>query len=236
MNVALVMAGGIGLRMFQNVPKQFLTVFDKPIMIYTLEAFQQHPDVDAIITPCLDGWSEILKAYANQFNITKLKWIVAGGENGQASIRNGVYALRDICKDDDIILIHDAIRPMVSSEIISDCIVKCRKYGSGLASIDCHETIMQTQDGIMGTASINRAETKRVQTPQAYRFDKLLWAHEEAVQRGITDAVSTSTIMIDLGEPIYFALGSEGNFKITSFEDIDIFKSYLLAKKERIVK
>jgi 2-C-methyl-D-erythritol 4-phosphate cytidylyltransferase len=236
MNIALLMAGGVGLRMFQNVPKQFLTVFDKPIMIYTLEAFQKHPDVEAIVVPCLDGWHEILWAYAKQFNITKLKWIVPGGENGQASIRSGVFALREICTDDDIVLVHDAIRPMVSAEIISDCIVKCRRYGSGLAAIDCRETVIQTRDGIKGDVSINRAETKRVQTPQAYRYDKLLWAHEEALRRGVTDAVSTSTIMIELGESIYFALGSEKNFKITDFDDIDLFKAFLLAKREGVVK
>jgi 2-C-methyl-D-erythritol 4-phosphate cytidylyltransferase len=112
---------------------------------------------------------------------------------------------------------------MVSAEIISDCIVKCRKYGSGLAAIDCQETVIRTKDGVKGTVSIDRSETKRVQTPQAYRYGKLLWAHEEALRRGIADAVSTSTIMIDLGVPVYFALGAEKNIKITSFDDIEIF-------------
>jgi 2-C-methyl-D-erythritol 4-phosphate cytidylyltransferase len=230
------MAGGMGLRMFQNVPKQFLTVFDKPIMIYTLEVFQNHPDIDAIIVPCLDGWHEILWAYAQQYKITKLRYIVAGGDTGQASIRNGVNELKKICGENDIIIIHDAIRPMVSADIISDSIVKCRKYGSGLASLDCAETFFQTTDGKSGTVSLNRDEIMRVQTPQAYRYGKLVWAHEEAVKRGITEAASTSTIMTDLGEPVYFSIGSERNFKITTFEDIDLMKAYYLAKKEGMVK
>lgn len=237
MNVALIMAGGIGLRMFQNVPKQFLTVFDKPIMIYTLEAFQNHPDVDSIIVPCLNGWHEILEAYAQQYHLDKLRWIVDGGESGQESIRNGVNALRDVCADNDIVIIHDAIRPMVPAEVISNSIVTCRKYGSGLASLECAETFFKTNDGgVSGSASIDRSETVRVQTPQSYRFGKLLWAHDEALKRGITDAASTSTIMVDLGETVFFSKGSEKNFKITTFEDIELMKAYYLAKKEGLVE
>lgn len=235
MNISLLAAGGIGLRMFQNVPKQFLTVFDKPIIIHTLEAFQNHPDIDEIVVPCLDGWHEILWAYARQFNITKLRLVVSGGENNQASIRNGVYSLRDICHDNDIVVIHDAIRPMVSAEVISDSIVTCRKHGSGLASLECAETFFHTKDGVSGVVSMNRAETRRVQTPQAYRFGKLLWAHEEALKRGIENAVSTSIIMSELGEPVFFSNGSEKNFKITTFEDIELMKAFCLAKKEGLV-
>ena len=129
-NIALIIAGGVGARMHQDIPKQFINVYDKPIIIYTLEAFQRHPNIDAIEVVCLDGWHDILRAYAKQFEITKLENIVSGGETGQDSIRNGLY---DIVKryhsDDDIVLIHDAIRPMVSAEIISDNIRVCRKYG-----------------------------------------------------------------------------------------------------------
>lgn len=236
MNIALIMAGGVGQRTQQDIPKQFLNVYDKPVIIYTLEAFQNHPDIDAILVSCLDGWHEILKAYAKQFNITKLRWIVKGGENGQASARNGVLALRKVCKPDDIIVIHDAIRPMVSADIISDCIVKCRAYGSGLASMRCQETVIKSKDGIKGSESIERNEIMRVQTPQAFRYDKLLWAHTEALKRGITNAVYTNTIMIDLGETLYFSLGSDKNLKITTLEDIDMFKALYKTKKDDWMK
>lgn len=236
MNVALIMAGGVGQRTNQDIPKQFLNVYDKPIIMYTLEAFQRHPDVDAIIVSCLEGWHEILWAYAKQFNIDKLRWIVAGGENGQASARNAIYWLEGICKADDIVIIHDSIRPMVSAEIISDCIVKCRTYGSGLAAMRCQETIIKTEDGIQGNQNINRWEIMRVQTPQAYRYDKVLWAHREAVNRKIYDAVYTNTIMTDLGETVYFSLGSDKNLKITTLEDVDMFKALYKTNKDEWMK
>lgn len=175
MNIALIIAGGRGERMHQDIPKQFLNVYDKPILIYTLEAFQKHPDIDAIEVVCLDGWHEILEAYAKQFNITKMKWIVSGGENGQASARNGIINLRDKCSADDLIIIHDGIRPLVQSDIISDCIAKSRIYGSAVAAIPCHETIIKTDDRISGLESIPRDSIMRVQTPQAYKFSKILW-------------------------------------------------------------
>lgn len=236
MNIALIMAGGVGERTRQDIPKQFLNVYDKPIIIYTLEAFQNHPDIDAIIVPCLEGWHEILWAYSKQFNITKLKWVVEGGANGQESAKNGVDMLKTICKPDDIVIIHDSIRPMVSADIISDCIVKCRTFGSGLASMRCQETVLRTADGIKGNANINRWEIMRVQTPQAYRYERLLWAHEEAVKKGIINAVYTNTIMIDLGETLYFSLGSDKNLKITTLEDIDMFKALYKTRKDEWMK
>ena len=121
MNIALIIAGGIGARMGQDIPKQFIHVQNRPVIIYTLEAFQHHPEIDAIEVVCLDGWHDVLKAYCLQFGITKLEGIVSGGETGQDSIRNG---LKDIATrhmdDDDIVLIHDSIRRMVSHEVISD--------------------------------------------------------------------------------------------------------------------
>jgi len=236
MNVALIMAGGVGERTNQDIPKQFLNVYDKPIIIYTLEAFQSHPDVDAIMVSCIQGWEEILWAYSRQFGIEKLKWIVPGGRTGQESVRNGVKALTEGCKPKDVIIIHDSIRPMVSADIISDCIVKCRAHGTGLAAMRCQETIIRTSDGVKGNANVNRWEIMRVQTPQAYKFEKLLWVHEEAVKRGITDAVYTNTIMVDLGETVYFSLGSDKNVKITTLEDIDMFKALYRTKRDEWMK
>lgn len=236
MNVALIMAGGTGERTNQDIPKQFLNVYDKPIIIYTLEAFQSHPDIDAIMVSCLAGWEEILWAYSKQFNITKLKWIIRGGKTGQESACNGALALKNICSDDDIVIQHDAIRPMVSADIISDCIVKARKYGNGLAAMRCQETIIRSLNGKYGDQTINRWEVMRVQTPQAYRYGKYLWVHEEAVKRGINDAVYTNTMMVDLGETVYFSLGSDKNLKITTLEDIDMFRALYKTKREEWLK
>lgn len=236
MNIALLLAGGSGTRTEQDIPKQFFNVYEKPIIIYTLEAFQRHPDIDGIIVSCLEGWHEILRAYAKEADINKLKWIVGGGENGQASARNALRELQDVCHESDIVVIHDAIRPMVSAEIISDCIVKCRQYGSRLAAMRCQETIIETQDGIKGDKGISRSNIMRVQTPQAYRYRYVMDAHERALQQGITDAVYTNTLMIDLGETLYFSKGSEKNLKITTMEDVEIFKALYRMEKEDWVK
>ncbi len=211
-------------------------VYDKPIIIYTLEAFQRHPDIDTIIVACLDGWQTILEAYAKEAGITKLQHIVRGGANGQESARKALEALQGICKEDDIVIIHDAVRPMVSAEIISDCIVKCRQYGSGLAAVRCQETIVRTEDGEKGDSYVKRKGIMRVQTPQAYLYGKALRVHEKAHEQGVYDAVYTNILMLDMGETLYFSKGSEKNLKITTMEDVEIFKALYRVKKEDWVK
>ena len=135
MNIAILTAGGIGSRTHQDIPKQFLNVDNKPIIIYTLEAFQQHPNIDEICVAILEGWDQILWAYAKQFNITKLKYVVTGGSTGQESIFNGLKAIRQDHKDDDVVVVHDGNRPMVSQDIITDNLVKQKQYGSAVATI-----------------------------------------------------------------------------------------------------
>ena len=236
MNIALILAGGSGKRTEQDIPKQFMNVYDKPVILYTLEAFQKHPDIDGIIVSCLEGWEEILSAYAREYGIDKLKWVVSGGENGQASARKALLALEDTCKEDDIVIIHDAVRPMLSSDIISDCIVTCKRYGNGLSAIRCQETIVQTADGISGNVNIHRDDIMRVMTPQAYRYGKAVWAHKTALERGITNAVYTNTLMLDLGERVYFSKGSAKNIKITTAEDVETFKALYVTEKEGWMK
>lgn len=236
MNIAMILAGGSGKRTEQDVPKQFMNVYDKPIVIYTLEAFQKHPDIDGIIVTCLKGWEGILWAYAKQYGISKLKWMVTGGENGQTSARNALLELKNYCAQDDIILIHDAVRPMVGEDIISDSIAMCKKYGSGLSAIRCQETIVRTDDGICGEENIHRDDIMRVMTPQAYYYGKVLQVHAEALKCGITNSVYTNTLMLELGEKVYFSKGSAKNIKITTIEDVEIFKVLCVTEKEDWVK
>ena len=140
-NYALIIAGGSGTRMGQSIPKQFINIYDKPILIYTLEGFQRHPLIDAIEVVCIDGWQEVLQAYANQFGITKMKWIVKGGKTGQESIRNGVYNLEGICKDDDLVIVHDGIRPMVDESVLTDVIKVAKEKGNAVTSLPYNEQI-----------------------------------------------------------------------------------------------
>ena len=235
-NIALIIAGGSGNRMHQDIPKQFLTVNEKPVIVYTLEAFEHHPEIEAIAVVCIQGWEQVLWAYARQFNISKLQYVVQGGENGQDSIRNGVFELEKHFNADDLVLIHDAIRPMVSAEIISDNIRVAREYGNAITVIPCAEAMMQTEDGIASAGSYPRERLKRTQTPQAFHIGDICDLHRRALKAGITNSVASCTLKIEMGEQVYFSAGSEKNIKLTTVEDIDIFKALLAAKRSEWLK
>lgn len=235
-NVALLIAGGSGNRMHQDIPKQFITVNERPVIVYTLEAFENHPEIDAIAVVCIQGWEQVLWAYAKQFNITKLKYVVPGGKNGQDSIRNGVFELEKHFDKDDIVLIHDAIRPLVSAEIISDNIRVAREYGNAITVIPCAEAMMQTEDGVVSVGSYPRDRLKRTQTPQAFHIGDICDLHRRALEAGITNSVASCTLKIEMGEQVYFSAGSEKNIKLTTVEDIDIFKALLAAKRSEWLK
>jgi len=236
MNIALIIAGGVGNRMHQNIPKQFLTVYERPVIVYTLEAFESHPEIDAIAVVCIEGWDQVLWAYARQFNISKLQYVVPGGKNGQDSIRNGVYELKKHYSPNDIVLIHDAIRPMVSAEIISDNIRVAHEFGNAVTAIPCVEAMMQTEDGVVSTGSYPRNQLKRTQTPQAFRIGDICDLHRRALEAGITNSVASCTLKIEMGEQVFFSAGSEKNIKLTTVEDIDIFKALLAAKRSDWLK
>lgn len=235
-NIGLIIAGGSGNRMGQNIPKQFITVNERPVIVYTLEAFEKHPEIDAIAVVCIDGWEQVLWAYAKQFNINKLKYLISGGSNGQASIRNGVYELEKHFEKDDIVLIHDAIRPMVSAEIISDCIRVTNQYGNAVTVIPCAEAMLQTENGLISSDSFPRDKLKRTQTPQAFKIGEICELHRQALKNGITNSVASCTLMIEMGKQVYFSSGSEKNIKLTTVEDIDIFKALLAAKRSDWLK
>lgn len=238
MNVAIVIAAGSGHRMGQDIPKQFINIYDKPVLLYTLEAFQSHPLIDAIEIVCLDGWQDMVWAYAKQFNITKLKWITHGGATGQESIRNGVYNLSEVCGEDDIAIIHDGIRPLVDSSVLTDVIQVCMAKGNGVTSMPYNEQIFIKDDEESTTKYIPRETLRRVSTPQAYKYGKLLWAYREAFAKGIGIYGSsyTNTMFVELGERLYFAAGSDKNIKLTTKDDLELFKAYLKADKDTWLK
>ena len=178
----------------------------------------------------------MLWAYAKQFNITKLKYIVPGGKNGQDSIRNGVFELEKHFDKDDLVLIHDAIRPMVSAEIISDNSRVAREFGNAITVIPCAEAMMQTEDGVVSVGSYPRDRLKRTQTPQAFKIGDICDLHRRALEAGITNSVASCTLKIEMGEQVYFSAGSEKNIKLTTVEDIDIFKALLAAKRSEWLK
>ena len=240
MNIGLIIAGGAGNRMGQDIPKQFINVYDKPVIIYTLEGFQRHPQIDAIEVVCIDGWHEVLWAYAHQFNITKLKWVVGGGNTGQESIRNGVFNLEGKVGDGDIVIIHDGIRPLVDESVLTDVIMKAQKYGNAVTSLPYNEQIfvVNPEDETTTKEYIPRETLRRVSTPQAYKFDKLVWAYHEAFEKeiGIYGSAYTNTMMVELGETLHFAAGSDKNIKLTTKDDLEMFKGYLKKDKDNWLK
>lgn len=233
MNIALIIAGGVGQRMGQDIPKQFINVDNIPVIVYTMAAFQKHPEIDAIEIVCVDGWHEVLYAYAKQFGISKLENVVSGGQNGQDSIRNGLY---DIAKrhndDNDLVLIHDAIRPLLSEEIISDNIRVCKEHGNAITVIPCNAAMLKTYDGIHSETQVPRDNLKETQTPQTFFLKDIIAAHKEALEKGIVASVASCTMYIELGRKLYMCKGSEKNIKLTTVEDVEIFKALLNAKKD----
>ena len=238
--IALIIAGGSGHRMGQDIPKQFINVYDKPVLIYTLEGFQRHPEVDAIEVVCIDGWHDVLKAYAKQFGITKLKWVVSGGSTGQESIRNGVYNLEQYCKPDDTVIIHDGIRPLIDETVLTDVLRVCEQYGNAVTSMPYNEQIFVVNENDESTTNkyIPRETLRRVSTPQAYKFKKLDEAYHEAFEKeiGIYGSSYTNTMMVELGETLHFALGSDKNIQLTTRDDLEMFKAYLKTDKDNWLK
>mgnify|MGYP002627204840 CR=1 FL=1 len=183
---------------------------------------------------CLEGWEDTLRGYADQYGITKLNLITRGGGTGQESIRNGVFALRETLQDEDIAIIHDGIRPLVEPSVLSDVIRVCRLYGNGVTSTPYNDQIFRKKDDISTVENIPRETLRKVTTPQAYHYGTLLRAYERAFEEGIGifGSAYTNTMMVDLGETLYFATGSEKNMKLTTQEDLELFKAYLRMERE----
>ena len=237
-NIALIIAGGSGNRMGQDIPKQFMYVDGCPIIIRTMQCFQQHPDIDAIAVVCLKGWETVLQAYANQFRINKLRWIFEGGKSGMESIHNGIYGLEDAgCKDEDLVLIHDSVRPLLSQDVISSNIAICKAYGYAVTGIKCREAILESDDGFTSTTSIPRDKLIRTQTPQTFRLRNILNVHEEAKIRNIADSVASCTLVAEVGgREMHIVPGSEKNIKITTVEDLEILKALMHTSKDEWLK
>ena len=237
MNVAIIIAGGIGSRMGQEIPKQFINVGEKPIIVYTLEAFQEHPLVDAIEVVCLDGWEQVLRAYARQYKIDKLKWVVKGGASGQESIRNGVYNFEGVLAEDDICIVHDGVHPMLDPEVITDVVRVAKERGNAVTSMPYNEQIflVDEKDSATTTQYIPRETLRRVSTPQAYRFGLLDSKYHEAFEKGvgIDGSNYTNTMMVQLGVKLNFAAGSDRNIKLTTPENLEFFRAWAAERDAR---
>ena len=229
MRTAIIIAGGSGKRMHQDIPKQFLSVNGKPILIYTLESFQNHPLIDQVLLVVKNGWEDMVWRYIDQYALTKVKWVIVGGKIGQESINNGVQFLKGKISESDTVIIHDGIRPIVDDYVLSDVILTAEEKGSAVSALPYNEQIFLKDDEESTLNYIDRNTIMRVMTPQAYRFELLAEGYDKAISEnvGMTDSSYTNTMMVELGYRLYFALGSEKNIKITRPDDLLIFKALL---------
>ncbi len=226
-NYVILLAGGRGTRMGADVPKQFLEVNGKPIIIYTLERFQKNLNVKKIVVVCIKEWIEQLRVLLNKYEISKVEWIVEGGETGHDSIKNGVFFLQDKINKNDFVIIHDAVRPIVPQKAIDEVIRVAHEKGNASSSIVCHPPIVYTDDFKSGIRDIDREHVMLTASPQAYKYDLLLKCYKKAEFENRHDFTFTSSLFIFYGERVFFANGTTSNIKITKKEDLALFSALL---------
>lgn len=227
MVAAVIFAGGVGARMKStDIPKQFIEVDGKPIIIRTLENFSEHPGVDKIYISCLESWINVLKAHIQHYGIKKVEAIVAGGSNGYESIHNGLMAAAKDAAPNDLVLICDGVRPMISAQLISNCIRETTEYGSAVPVTPSIDSVLESKDGTYCNKNYPRSEMYITQAPQGYTFEKILWAHEEAAKRNIDNPTSSSELLIELGETVHIFIGERQNIKVTTPEDLYTLRSH----------
>lgn len=234
MNYVIIIAGGVGSRLGAKVPKQFVEVLGKPILAYTMEHFQNHPEIDGIELVCVDGFQEHLKGIADKYGITKVMKIVKGGSEYERSIMNGVAGLEGIAKPDDVVMIHWSASPFINEEMITDNIRVCKEKGNAITASYSY-LLYGTNDGDCAKKNINRETFMTLSAPQSFLYKIIIDIYRKVEDKNLFDYVEhhTPALMEALGIPMYFSKGSHSNIKITEKEDVDMFLGYQLAKKYR---
>ena len=232
MNYVIIIAGGVGSRLGAPVPKQFVEVLGKPVIAYTMEHFQSHPEIDAIELVCVDGYQDHLKTITEKYGITKLLKIVKGGSEYERSIMNGVAGLEGIAKPDDLVMIHWAASPFLSEELITDNIRVCKEKGNAITASYSY-LLYGSNDGDCAKKAINRESFMTLSAPQSFLYKNMVELYRQVEEKKMFETVEehhTTVFMAELGIPLYFSKGSHTNIKITTKEDIDLFMGYQLAK------
>lgn len=232
MNYVVLLAGGVGNRLGAGIPKQFVNVLGKPVIAYTMLAYQNHPEIDGIELVCVDGFQDELMRIVEDNHITKVIKIVKGGAEYENSIMNGVEGLKGIAKDNDVVMIHWAASPFINEEIISDNIRVCKVKGNAMSASPAY-LLYGKNDGECSTQNINRDTFKVLAAPQSFLYKNIVAIYEEANKRDLLNKIEahTTAIMTELGIPIYFSKGNQTNIKITTKEDLELFTGYVLAQK-----
>lgn len=232
MNYVIIIAGGVGNRLGAGIPKQFVEVMGKPIIAYTLEKFQQHPDIDAIEIVCVEGYMDKVKQIAKDSGITKLLKVVKGGSEYERSIMNGVSGLSGIAQPDDVVMVHWSASPFVTADIITDNIRVCKERGNAISASYSY-LLYGTNDGDCAKKAINRESFMTLSAPQSFLYKTIVDVYRQVEEKNMFEFCEphTTAFMTALGIPLYFSKGSHTNIKITTKEDLDMFRGYLLNKK-----
>lgn len=237
MNVALILAAGVGSRMGNaDKPKQFLLIYGKPLMVHTIEAFENHDDIDVVVIVTNEEYLDQVKVWCKQYDLSKVKAVVAGGDSRQKSVFNGLTAIKDIIKDEhDIVTIHDAARPLISYRIITDNIEACKKYKAVDTVIKASDTIVKSEDSARIADIPNRSELYQGQTPQTFDFSLIYNAHLKSMNGEIKNVTDDAKLVIASGHDVYLVEGSKQNFKITTFDDLMMLKALLKIGKTEVL-
>lgn len=232
MNYLILIAGGIGNRLGAGIPKQFVDVLGKPVIVYTLQKFQEHPMIDAIELVCVEGYQEYLMQLIKDNGIDKVIKIVTGGSEYERSIMNGVAGLDGIAQPDDVIMVHWSASPFVSEDIITDNIRVCKEKGNAIAASYSY-LLYGTNDGDCAKHTINRESFMTLSAPQSFLYKIIKDVYNQVEEKNMFEFVEhhTTALMTSLGIPLYFSKGSNANIKITTKEDLDLFRGYLLNKR-----
>ena len=231
-NYVILLAGGVGKRMGSDIPKQFIEVDGKPIIVYSLENFQKNSQIEKIVVVCVKEWQDHLSELINKYNLSKVEWITDGGATGHDSIRNGVFYLRDKIKPDDYIIVHDAVRPILPQKAIDEVLRVAHENGNASSSTVCHPPIVYTEDFKSGIKDVDRDHVMLTASPQAYKYSLALKCYEKAEEENKHNFTFTSSLLIYYGERVFFAQGTTSNIKITKKEDIALFEALLKVPEE----
>lgn len=237
MITAIILAGGVGSRVGAGRPKQFVEILDKPVLAYTIEIFQNHPDVDAIEVVCHKSWKEYLEDMIKKYDLTKVKWVADGGDTFQDSVMSGVNNLNDKIDGDDYVLIQYGAAPFTSEKIVTDVIRVMKEKESAVTATPCYQ-LMGSMDGETSNTWVDRDKFTQIACPYGFRYSYLLDVYKRAEEQGLIETIEphTTSLMYALGDHLNLAYGDQTNIKITTKEDLDIFEGYVLMKQKRNVK
>lgn len=233
-NYVILLAGGVGKRMGTDIPKQFLEVAGKPIIVHTIERFQTNPTIESIVVVCIKEWMEKLQQMVEVYSLSKVQWIIEGGKTGHDSIRNGVFFLKNKIAANDYIIVHDAVRPVVPQKAIDEVLHVAHDKGNASSSIACHPPIVYTDDFVSGIRDVDREHVMLTASPQAFQYALALRCYEQAEKENLHDTTFTSSLLIHCGKRVYFAKGTTCNIKITKKEDLALFEALLKIPDEQL--